>query len=142
MIIRPYKKTDIKRCREIANTDFNYNNYIGLSDYHFFVVENDKSLVVGYGVIQIWQWNRSAWIVDINIDPLQRNQGHGRALVQKLAEVAKNSGSVVLIDYLPTNFESTFFYFKLGFKICGYNSRLFFDDVPEKRMAIIMGLDL
>ena len=142
MIIRPYKKKDLKRCQEIANTDFNYDNYLSLPDYHFFVLENEKGIVIGYGVIHIWEWNRSSWIVDINIDPPHRNRGYGRALIEKLAGIAKSNGSTVLIDYFPTDFEFALFYFKLGFKLCGYNSRLFYDENPEKRMGIIMGLDL
>ncbi|MFC2164594.1 GNAT family N-acetyltransferase [Acidobacteriota bacterium] len=142
MIVRPYTKKDLRRCQDITKTDFNYDEYLDLSNYHFLVIENDEGLVIGYGVIQIWEWNRSSWIVDINIDPMYRNRGYGRILVTKLAEVAKNSKSTVLIDYFPSDFEQTSFYFKLGFKICGYNSRLFYDEDPEKRMGILVGLDI
>ncbi|MBN1225252.1 MAG: GNAT family N-acetyltransferase [Candidatus Aminicenantes bacterium] len=142
LIIRPYKKKDLKRCREIAHTEFNFDDYLSLPNYHFVVVANDEGLVAGYGVIHIWEWNRSAWIVDINVDPPLRNRKYGRALVNGLAEIAKSNGCTVLIDYFPTDYEFAFFYFKLGFKMCGYNSRLFYDEDPEKRMGIIMGLDL
>ena len=80
--------------------------------------------------------------MDINIDPLHRNRGYGRSLVKKLAEMAKINNSTVLIDYFPSDFEHASFYFKLGFNICGYNSRLFYDENPEKRMGILVGLDL
>ena len=142
MIVRPYEKKDLKRCRAIAKTDFNYDEYFKLPHHHFFVIESDEGLVTGYGVAQIWEWNRSSWIVDINIDPLHRNRGYGRALVNKMAEISKSNNGTVLIDYFPSDFEHSSFYFKLGFKICGYNSRLFYDEDPEKRMGIIVCLDL
>ncbi len=142
MIVRTYKETDLKRCQDIAKTDYNFNEYITLSDFHFVVTETAEGFVSGYGVIQISEWNRSAWIVDIIVEPKYRGQGHGRCIVIKLAEIAKSKNCSVLIDYLPINFEYFFFYLKMGFKICGYNSRLFYDTDPEKRMAIIVGLDL
>ena len=142
MMVRPYEKKDLKRCQDIAKTDFNYDEYLTLTNYNFIVIENDEGFITGYGVTQIWDWNRSCWIVDINIDPLYRNRGYGRTLVKKLAEMAKNANSTVLIDYFPPDFEHSLFYFKLGFKICGYNSRLFYNEDPEKRMGILVGLDL
>lgn len=142
MIVRPYEKKDLKRCQEIAKTDFNYNEYLNLPGHHFLVIENAAEIITGYGVTQIWEWNRSCWVVDINIDPLYRNRGYGRALVNKLAEIGKSNNCTVLIDYFPSDFQHSSFYFKLGFKICGYNSRLFYDEDPEKRMGIIVGLDL
>lgn len=142
MNVRPYDIRDLERCQSIAKTEFNYNEYLNLPDYNFLVIENDDGCVTGFGVTQIWEWNRSCWIVDINIDPLYRNRGYGRALVNKLAESARNNNGTVLIDYFPSDFEHSSFYFKLGFKICGYNSRLFYDEDPEKRMGILVALDL
>jgi GNAT superfamily N-acetyltransferase len=142
MIVRIYRETDIQRCQEIAKTDYNYNGYLTLPNFHFVVAENDGGFITGYGVIQIWDWNRSAWIVDIIVDPKYRGQGYGKGIVMKLAEIARNKNCTVLIDYLPTDFEFFFFYLKMGFKFCGYNSRLFYDTDPDKRMAIIVGLDL
>jgi ribosomal protein S18 acetylase RimI-like enzyme len=142
MIVRPYEKKDLKRCQDIAQTDFIYDEYLNLPNHNFLVIENDDGFITGFGVTQIWEWNRSCWIVDINIDPLHRNRGYGRALVKKLADMAKRNNSTVLIDYFPSDFEHSSFYFKLGFKICGYNSRLFYDEDPEKRMGILVGLDL
>lgn len=142
MIVRRYEKRDLKRCQDIAKNDFNYDDYLNLPGYRFLVIENEEGLVTGYGVIQVWEWNRSSWIVDINIDPLHRNRGFGRALVNELAELAKCENATVLIDYFPSDFKHSSFYFKLGFKICGFNSRLFYDEDPEKRMGILVGLDL
>ena len=69
MIVRPYEEKDLKRCQDIAKTNFNYNEYLNLPNYHFLIIENDEGFITGYGVTQIWEWNRSSWIVDINIDP-------------------------------------------------------------------------
>jgi ribosomal protein S18 acetylase RimI-like enzyme len=142
MTVRTYTETDLKRCQEIAATEYDFNEYLTLPNFHFVVAQSDQATVTGYGVIQVWDWNRSAWIVDIIVDPAFRTQGYGRGLVTNLAEIARGKNCSVLIDYLPADFEFVFFYLKMGFKFCGYNSRLFYHANTEKRMAIIMGLDL
>jgi GNAT superfamily N-acetyltransferase len=113
-----------------------------MPNHRIVVVEDDDRVVQGLGVIQIWNWNKNALIIDIYVDDDSRHKGFGRTIIHGLTQVAREAGCIALVDYVPAHVEYINFYFRCGFKIIGYHSKFFYHKIRDKRDAIIFGLDL
>jgi ribosomal protein S18 acetylase RimI-like enzyme len=140
--VRKYISTDKDDCQRVSRSDFDYDQYINLPNHEIIVVEDEAGHLCGLGVIQIWNWNRTAMIIDISADIDSRYKGIGRTIIGGLVAVAREKGCVSLVDYVPVDAEFINFYLRVGFKIIGHHSRFFYHSARERKDAIIFGVDL
>lgn len=139
---RRYQPSDNKDCQRISRSNFNYDDYLNMPNHHMVVVEDDDRVLRGLGVIQIWNWNKNALIIDIYVEDDSRREGFGRAIIGGLSQVAREASCIALIDYVPADVDYINFYFRCGFRIIGYHSKFFYHNARDRRDAIIFGLDL
>ncbi|MEM3550203.1 MAG: GNAT family N-acetyltransferase [Candidatus Bathyarchaeia archaeon] len=117
----------IKRNNELLNenleTLFNVKN--PNEKCKFFVAE-EKGQIVGYSRVHLYRWNNSAYVICLLADTESRRRGIGTALLMTMESYAKENGSrVLMFDTRIDNFPALNLYFKNGFKICGYNDKLY-----------------
>lgn len=142
MRIRPFENKDLDRCQEMTRSQDDYGEYARIPNYHFLVAEDESDRVAGFGAAHFWQWNRSSWIVDIYVDPAYRGKGYGQALIRALSAAMQERGARVLFERVPVNHPALAFYTRLGFTICGMNTKFFDAPVPERSTALTLSLDL
>lgn len=137
--IRPYRASDLEACQRIAGSSRDYAHAI---DANADVVEvatiADK--VVGYAYIQVWDWNRVAWLGDVLIATEHRNRGIGAMLLRRMEECARERNCRVLMDHPPANHPAVAYYLKYGFRICGYNDTFYASD--GDKTALFLSRDL
>jgi len=143
MKVRPARATDAERCHQISRirSGKELKDLLAGSRTKWLVIENDASLVVGIGIIHLWDWNRVAWVWDLTVDEKERGKGHGRALLKGMVQAARKMGARVLMDFdSPKGNPLVDLYLKSGFRICGTNDRWFACD--KESMAVFYGYDL
>jgi ribosomal protein S18 acetylase RimI-like enzyme len=145
MKIRRAKASDAARCAKISRirTAQELKNLLKQDDTHWLVIEDDSGAVVGLGIINIWAWNKMAWIWDLTIDETQRGKGYGRALLRGMLKDAKKGGARVMMDVGPPNPHECSLAELLvynGFRVCGMNDRWFADH--KNPTAVFYGYDL
>lgn len=143
MKVRPAKAEDAQRCGEISpiRSPEELRNLLGQSDVRWLVIENDVGIVVGIGIIHLWDWNKVAWVWDLTIDEKERGKGCGTALLEGMIEAACQMGARVLMDFDSTRASPLAgLYLKNGFRICGTNDRWFACD--RDSTAVFYGYDL
>jgi len=91
----------------------------------FFVAE-EKGRIVGYSRLHLYRWNNSAYIVTVLVDEKKRRKGVGTSLLKLMEDFArKNKARVLMFDTSADNAPAIQLYFKNGFKICGYNDKIY-----------------
>lgn len=139
VVLRPYRTADLDACQRIAGSSRDYAHSI---DANADVVEvaTVTERVVGYAYIQIWNWNRMAWLGDVLVAPEYRNRGIGAMLLRRMEERARERNCRVLMDHPPANHPAVTYYLKHGFRICGYNDTFYAFD--GDRTALFLSRDL
>jgi len=95
--------------------------------YRFFVAEDDGK-IVGYSRIHLYRWNNSAFIISLLVDSEHRRKGIGTRLLRAMEDFAKeNKARVLMFDASPDNAPALQLYFKNGFRICGFNDKIYRD---------------
>ena len=117
----------IKRNREPLNEDleavFNLKN--PNEKCRFFVAE-ENGIIVGFARVHFYRWNRSAYVINLLVDADYRRRGIGSLLLKTMEEFAGENGArVIMFDTAIDNIPALNLYFKNGFKICGYNEKLY-----------------
>lgn len=117
----------IKRNKEPLNEDleavFNLKN--PNEKCRFFVAE-ENGVIVGFARMHIYSWNKSAYVINLLVDAGHRRRGIGSLLLKTMEEFAReNSARVIMFDTAIDNIPALNLYFKNGFKICGYNEKLY-----------------
>ena len=91
----------------------------------FFVAEENGE-IVGFGRVHIYKWNRSAYVINLLVDAGYRRRGIGSLLLKTMEDFAMENGArVIMFDTAIDNIPVLNLYFKNGFKICGYNEKLY-----------------
>ncbi len=119
----------IKRNREPLNEDlgaiFNVEN--PNEKCRFFVAEEDDK-IVAFARVHVYRWNKSAYVINLLVDAGYRRRGIGSLLLKTLEGFARENGArVIMFDTAIDNIPALNMYFKNGFKICGYNEKLYDD---------------
>lgn len=143
MKVRPAKAKDAQRCAEISSirSAEELRSLLGQSDVTWLVMENDAGIVVGIGIIHLWDWNKVAWVWDLTIEEKERGKGYGRNLLKGMIEAARQMGARVLMDFeFAKGSQLADLYLKSGFRICGTNDRWFASD--KDSTAVFYGYDL
>jgi len=93
--------------------------------YRFFVVEDDGK-IVGYSRMHFYRWNNSAYIISLLVDAEDRRRGIGTRLLKTMEDFAReNKSRVLMFDASPDNAPALQLYFKNGYRICGYNDKIY-----------------
>lgn len=104
----------------------------------FFVAEENGE-IVGYSRMHIYRWNNSALITTVLVDVQHRRRGIGTRLLRAMEDFAReNKARVLMTDVPPDNVPAIQLDFKNGFKICGYNDKIYQDG----KTAIYLAKDL
>lgn len=106
--------------------------------YRLFVAE-DNGNIVGYSRIHLYRWNNSAYIISLLVDAEYRRRGIGTRLLKTMENFAKKSKArVLMFDASPENAPALQLYFKNGFRICGYNDKIY----PKGKIALYLAKEL
>lgn len=104
----------------------------------FFVAEKNGK-IVGYSRLHIYKWNNSAYIVPVLVDIAHRREGIATHLLKTMEDFAReNKARVMIFDTAHDNVAGLQLFFKNGFKVCGYNDKLY----PEAKTAIYLAKEL
>lgn len=123
---RPYTSADCEACQTIAGLSTDYAHALDDNADAIEVVVVDGR-VIGFAFIQVWRWNRVAWVGDVLIDESYRNQGFGSSLLRRIEDRARELGCQVIMDAPPTTHPVVSYYLKRGYRICGFNDRYYAD---------------
>jgi len=109
----------------------------------FLVAEVDGD-IAGLLMIIVPEWTDAAEITDLAIDIAFRRLGAGRALVDAAAEWARQRRHRALwVEPRADNHAAISFYVSLGFRVSGFNDRLYSNvDDEHGRPTIFMNLEL
>ncbi|MGQ9624063.1 MAG: GNAT family N-acetyltransferase [Candidatus Bathycorpusculaceae bacterium] len=92
---------------------------------YFFVTEYDCE-ILGYSRMHIYKWNNSAYIITILVDAKHRRKGIGTRLLKFMENFAREKRArILLFDTSTDNTPALQLYFKNGFRICGYNDKIY-----------------
>jgi ribosomal protein S18 acetylase RimI-like enzyme len=109
-----------------------------------FVVAEVDGEPVGLLMIVVPKWTDAAEITDLAVDIAFRRMGTGRALVDAAADWAREKKYRALwVEPRADNHAAISFYLSLGFRLSGFNDRLYSNaDHEDGRTTVYMHLEL
>ncbi len=103
-----------------------------VSDGDAVLVAALDGVIVGAIVLQEWHFNRSLWVSDIRVAPEVRRHGVGRALMDAAVDHARARNVVsVRLETQNDNLDAVAFYLRCGFRLSGFDDRLYLNLHPE-----------
>ncbi|MEM0007339.1 MAG: GNAT family N-acetyltransferase [Candidatus Bathyarchaeia archaeon] len=127
----------IKRNGEPLNEDLEaiFNFESPNEKCRFFVAEEDGK-IVGFSRVHFYRWNKSAYVINLLVDAGYRRRGIGSLLLKAMEDFAREKGArVLMFDTAIDNIPALNLYLKNGFKICGYNGKLYENDKTALYLA-------
>lgn len=96
--------------------------------------------IVGLGMAEARQWNRTLWIWEFHVLENHRRQGIGRALMDALEAEARRIGMrTMLVEVQNTNVPAIRFYRQVGFEVEGIDLSYYTNtDLTDFEVAIFM----
>ena len=115
-----------------------------LSRADLFLVAEVDGRVGGYLIIAVPSWTDAAEITDLAVDRALRRRGAGRALIGAADQWARGRDLRSLwVEPRADNYEAIQFYLSLGFRLAGFNDRLYSNrDHEEGRPTLYMHFEL
>src|SRR6266516_3217888 len=100
--------------------------------------------VAGLLILVVPEWTDAAEITDLAIDIAFRRLGAGRVLVEAAADWARGRGYRALwVEPRADNHAAISFYVSLGFRVSGFNDRLYSNaDHEDGKPTVYMHLEL
>ena len=125
---------------EMCFPDEDYD-YDSLAKDHVFVGAYDGDKCVGLAVLED-DWFKYMYLDDLKVSKLYREQGVGKALVDKALELAhdRNYNGLYTIGQ-DNNLSACLFYLKMGFVIGGFDDHIYRGTSQEGKSNIIFYLD-
>jgi GNAT superfamily N-acetyltransferase len=110
---------------------------------HVVASEEDGTLV-GVAAADLAAWSRRVQVEGIFVAPQARGRGVGRALMASVTDFAREVGAgCVWVETQNVNYPAVQFYRRLGFRLCGFDERLYDRDSPEAdEVALFFALDV
>lgn len=141
MSIRKAEPADINKLEQLNNEFFHEEgrNWEKLVNSGSMYVLEEKSEVIAFTGLKVDEWNKTGKIIDIFVHPEHRKKGLGTKLVNHLIEEGKNSDVRCIIAEAPSANSVLILYLKCGFRVCGFNDRLYSND--GKETAIFLSYD-
>ena len=143
MIIREFRRQDIKRVLEIENASFKdpYPRNILLDIYNIgagFLVAQQDNMVVGYIIFWI-RFEEEGHIISIAVDPQYRRKGVGSRLLELALEIFKRySINTIKLEVRVGNQGAIKFYMDNGFNKKGILNH-YYEDFED---AVLMDVHL
>ena len=123
------------RWRERESADALYNHYpvdrlrAAQSKVDLILVAERGGAAIGLVMVMVPSWTDAAEITDLAIDRAARRLGAGKALVEAAAAWARERRHRALwVEPRADNAEAIEFYVRMGFRVSGFNDRLYSDD--------------
>jgi ribosomal-protein-alanine N-acetyltransferase len=115
-----------------------------LPEVDLFLVAAVDGDIAGLLMIVVPEWTDAAEITDLAVDIAFRRMGAGRALVEAAAAWAREHGHRALwVEPRADNHAAISFYVSLGFRVSGFNDRLYANaDHENGKPTVYMHLDL
>jgi ribosomal protein S18 acetylase RimI-like enzyme len=105
---------------------------------YFFVAEKDCK-ILGYSRMHFYKWNNSAYIISLLVDAEHRRKGIGTHLLKFMEDFAREKRArVLMFDTSTDNAPALQLYFKNGFRICGYNDKIY----ENEKIALYLAKEL
>lgn len=138
------------RWRERAAPDVVYAKYTvdglrrGMSRADVFLVAEVDGRPSGLLMIIVPPWTHAAEITDLAVDAAWRRSGAGRALVAAAETWARERGMRALwVEPRSDNAGAIEFYLRIGFRIAGFNDRMYSNrDHEDGRLIVWMYREL
>ncbi|MEM3874556.1 MAG: GNAT family N-acetyltransferase [Candidatus Bathyarchaeia archaeon] len=117
----------IKKNREPLNEDLGaIFNFESPNEKGRFFVAEESGEIVGFSRVHFYRWNKSAYVISLLVDAGYRRRGIGSLLLKAMEDFARENGArVLMFDTAIDNIPALNLYFKNGFRICGYNEKLY-----------------
>jgi ribosomal protein S18 acetylase RimI-like enzyme len=132
------------RSQERAAPDAVYNQYspdwllTEQSKADLFLVAEVDSAAVGLLIAVVPSWTDGAEITDLAVDRGVRRLGAGKALVEAAAGWGRERGLRALwVEPRADNAEAIEFYVRLGFRVSGFNDRLYSNEDDEPGRVVV-----
>jgi GNAT superfamily N-acetyltransferase len=108
------------------------------------VVAEEGGTLVGVAAADLSAWNRRVQVEAFFVAPRARRRGVGRALMASVVAFAREVGAgCVWLETQNVNYPAVQFYRHLGFRLCGFDDRLYDPETPEAReVALFFARDL
>ncbi len=123
------------RWAERESPDAIYNEYPverlrgARSKVDLFLVAEVDGAAIGLLMVMTHDWTDAAEITDLAVDRKARRSGAGKALVEAATEWAREQGHRALwVEPRADNAEAIQFYVRMGFRVSGFNDRLYADE--------------
>ncbi len=115
-----------------------------LSGADVFLVADVDGEVAGLLILNVPEWTDAAEITDLAVDIAFRRVGAGRALVDAAADWTRGSGLRALwVEPRADNHAAISFYVSLGFRLSGFNDRLYSNtDHEDGKPTVYLHLEL
>lgn len=125
---------------EMCFPDENYD-YDELVKNHVFIGAYDGNTCVGLAIMADDMF-KYMYLDDLKVSKEYRNQGIGKALLEKAMEVAceRNYNGIYTIGQ-DNNVSACMFYLKAGFEIGGFDNRVYRGTSQEQKANIIFYFD-
>ncbi len=106
-----------------------------------FIAAYDKEQCIGLAVIQDY-WTRYMYLYDLKVNSRYRGQGTAKALMEKAKEIALEKGykGIYTIGQ-DNNLAACKFYIKNGFKIGGFDNKVYSGTKQQDKADIIFYWD-
>jgi len=122
--------------REMCFPDEDYD-YDALIKDHTFVGAYDGETCIGLAVLA-QQWFKYMYLEDLKVCKAYRDQGVGKALIEKAVAVAcENNYNGIYTIGQDNNLSACLFYLKTGFEIGGFDNRVYRGTAQEEKADII-----
>ena len=137
LTLQDLEKPYVKRWPEDPEMDAHYR---ALLEQGLSLGLYAEDVLVGIAIAEKADWNRSLKVWEFHIDPALRGQGHGRRLMDALAEIGLQAGCRVMVcEAQNTNVPAIRFYRKLGFAIEAVDLSLYTNtDISDFEVAVFM----
>jgi streptothricin acetyltransferase len=115
-----------------------------LAKTDLFLVAEDGGRTIGLLMVVVPSWTDAGEITDLAVDRAARRRGVARGLVASAVEWAQGRGLRALwVEPRADNADAIDFYLSLGFRLSGYNDRMYAnDDDADGRPTLFMYLEV
>lgn len=115
-----------------------------LGTVDLFLVAEDNNAIAGLLMVIVPSWTDAGEITDLVVDRKLRERGAGRALMSGTTDWARaRSLRALWVEPRADNADAIEFYLSLGFRLSGFNDRMYSnDDHEDGRLTLFMHLEL
>lgn len=126
---------------EMKFPDENYN-FEKMKENSFFVGAYYEGNCVGLAIFQK-SWNKYLYLYDLKVNSFYRDQGLGKKLIEEGKKIAKENNYLgIYTQGQDNNLGACLFYLNNGFKIGGFDNKVYFGTQQQEKADIIFYLDI